>query len=339
MINSLDILKDKVQELESGAVLFSTLGTFHYFPILYKIIKCRKDLIWIGRITKSIPLASSKSSNPLKSVLRNIFFYNLYRPFSNVMLYVVQKAIRKYGQVVGLKAYQPDYLMVTNIEQVPSSYPKERVILTHADDYNIHLLKKDIELDLSLQDAIVFLDQMIYYHSDLKNLRADDKDVDRYYQKLNKLLDDVSQKYGKPVVIAGHPEAEKYPHYQERFKGKKLVTGKSLNLVKHAALVMTHYSGAVNFAVIYKKPLLMVSSRGFEPYENIMRSIRTLSKELNVKVINIDNYDLQEIDLSLKPNYNTYRNQYIKSDNTPDELSYPYAVSYALNQVKAKEAH
>ncbi|GAB3535562.1 hypothetical protein GCM10027443_24970 [Pontibacter brevis] len=333
MIDNLSLLKEKVRTLAPDSVLFSTLGLPYFYPILFRTIKSRKDLIWIGRITKSIPAGGSrKRKSPFQIVLGNILFYKLYRPYSNLILYLSQKVIRKYGHLVGLKAYRPDYLMVTNRKQVPSNFPQDKVIVTHADDYNVHLLNKTSEVDPALQDAIVFLDQMLYFHPDFRNLGEDMMDVEGYYSKLNQVLEDLSRIHGKPVVIAGHPESEKNFGYAENFKGKRFVVGKSVSLVRHASVVVSHYSTAVNFAAIYDKPLLLLTSNSFNTYDKIRNPINSFSKALNATVVNIDNYDLQELKLSAKPDYKRYKENYIKVDNTPEELSYPYAVSYVLNQ-------
>ncbi|WP_147294172.1 hypothetical protein [Pontibacter diazotrophicus] len=336
IISSFQELKDRVRKLEANSIFFSMLGLLHFYPVLYKILKSRNDLIWIGRITKSLPMGSSRQIHPLKALIGNIFFFKLYRPFHNAFLYVAQKVIRKYGAAVGMRSYEPDYLMVSNVKQVPPDFPKNRVIVTHADDYNIHLLNKDISVDPSLQDAVVFLDQMIFYHPDFKNNLREKMNVDDYYENLNKVLDAISEKLGKPVIIAGHPEADKRPGYAEKFNGKKFIVGKSLLLVRHAALVISHYSTAVNFAAIYNKPLVLLTSNGFETIEKIRNPIKVLSKALNAPVINIDEVNLQSIDLKLEPDYLEYKDDYIKSHNTPEELSYPYAVSYVLSLVSGE---
>ncbi|MFD3000883.1 hypothetical protein ACFS7Z_10960 [Pontibacter toksunensis] len=337
MVSSFEILKERVNRLEKNSVLFSMLGLLYYYPILYRVIKSREDLIWIGRITKKLPASKTKRQNPLNAMLGSVLFYKLYRPYSNLILYVSQKVIRKYGNIAGIKAYQPDYLMVTNVKQVPPHYPKEKVIVTHADDYNVHLLNRETAVDASLQNAIVFLDQMIYFHPDFRKLGESMTDVDTYYHKLNQALDRLSERYSKPVVIAGHPEAEKQPGYAKRFKGKHFVIGKSVSLVRHAYLVVSHYSTAVNFAAIYNKPLLLLTTNNFETFEKVKRPIQVLSKALNVTVINIDKDDSQTVPLDLNPNYKLYRNNYIKSDDTPEELSYPYAVNYVLSRIESDQ--
>jgi hypothetical protein len=55
------------------------------------------------------------------------------------------------------------------------------------------------------------------------------------------------------VVIAGHPCG----HYEKRpdfFQGRKVIQGKTAELVKNAKLVILLESAAINFAILYKKP-------------------------------------------------------------------------------------
>jgi hypothetical protein len=334
MISSLRELRDKVKKLPPQSIMFSMLGLLHYYPIVYKIIKFRKDIIWIGRVTKSLPTGSRKKVHSLKAMLGSIMFYKLYKPVSNVVLYITQKMIRKWGPSIGIRGYEPDYLMVSNNTQALKGFPKDKVIVTHADDYNIHILHENSTLEPSLHDAIVFLDQMLYFHPDFKKLGEGLMDVDTYYQKLNGVLDALSEKWGKPVVIAGHPEASKLPDYAQRFRGKKFVTGESLKLVRHSFMVVSHYSTATNFAVIYNKPLVLLWSDSFKGFEKIESPIKVLSKALNATIINMDSYNLETLDLKLNTDFSEYRDTYIKSAGTPEELSYPYVVRHVLNNVR-----
>lgn len=328
-INNQRELKERLQQLPPNPVLFSMLGFLYYHPYIYRIIRSRKDLIWIGRITKSLPSGTRKAGNPLKAVFGSIIFYKLYKPWSNLFLYLGQKVLRKWGSVFGLKTYEPDYLLVTNETQAPPSFPKERVIVTHADDYNLHLLYQNEPLDPSVEGAIVFLDQMLFYHPDFKQL-GENMVAETYYQHLNQALDVLSEKLGKPVVVAAHPESAKHPAYTKHFPNKKFVVGKSLQLVRQASLVVSHYSTALNFAVIYNKPVVLLTSNGFKNYEKISRPIQVIAKLLGAPVVNIDDLESEKIGIVPSPDYEDYRSSYIKTASSPEALSYPYAVDYVM---------
>ncbi|WP_157593700.1 hypothetical protein [Pontibacter actiniarum] len=328
VVKSFKSLKEKVKGLEKNTIIFSQLGLFYYYPVLYKMVKSREDLIWVGRVTKSVPLKADNRDSALKAMIGTILHFKLYKPLRNVFLYAYQKVVRKYGKALGVQAYQPDFLMASNFSVVPAYIPKEKVVVTHTDDYNIHLLNIESQLEEELKDAIVFLDQMIFHHPDLKELITEPVDVDKYYRDLNIVLDQVSKMYGKPVIIAGHPESEKYPDYVAKFEGKRFIVGESLSLVKYSFLVLTHFSTAVNFAVIYDKPLIMLESNSFDSIERVKRSIRSMASELKVPTINIEKPVYTHLDIDALAGYKGYKSKYIKSEGTPEELSYPYVVNY-----------
>ncbi|WP_139237112.1 hypothetical protein [Pontibacter akesuensis] len=336
IIQNLKHLKTKIGELEDEPILFSQLGLMYYYPILFKVVKSRKDIVWVGRLTNKVSLVTGTQQNILASIFGTVLFFKLYKPFSNLFMYAIQKIIRKYGKATKLKAYEPDYLMVSNRKLIPHNFPKEKVILTHADDYNIHLINKKVQVDSALEDAIVFLDQMIFYHPDFKDVKEEHENIESYYKSLNTFLNNISEKYNKTVVIAGHPESEKYPNYAQRFPGKQFVIGKSVALVRSSYLVVTHYSAAVNFATIYNKPVLLIESVLFARRERIIDAIKLVSSMLDAPIIKMESFDVTYLNLNTAPNYNEYREKYIKPSGTPDELSHPYVVKHILSKNESR---
>lgn len=115
---------------------------------------------------------------------------------------------------------------------------------------------------------IVFLDQYLPCHPD--NILAGEKgaDVELYFSQMNHLFDVLERNYNCKVIIAAHPAANGYAS-KNPYNGRLLMTGITRELVKHSIGVVSHFSTAIYFAVIYNKPLLLVTSKDIS--ENLKR--------------------------------------------------------------------
>ena len=171
---------------------------------------------------------------------------------------------------------------------------------------------------------IVFLDQNLPFHGDftLQKRRAP-ATAEKYFPALCQFFDRLEQELGLPVVIAAHPRAA---YAQEGYSGpdyfgrRKLIAGQTLPLIFDSALVLTHYSTAVNFAVMAKKPLVLLDSSEIERSEGHI--IRSMSSHLGALVLNIDQpgiplpEELVRIDSEA---YTRYFHNYIKEEGSPEK--------------------
>jgi len=82
--------------------------------------------------------------------------------------------------------------------------------------------------------------------------------------------------------------------------------------------VITHYSTAINFAVIYKKPIIFLTSDGLKS-AFLDEFILKFSKVLDQPYINISNvnedYLLEKLEINLNK-YNEYKFKYITKDDS-----------------------
>jgi len=142
---------------------------------------------------------------------------------------------------------------------------------------------------------IVYLDQFIPYHPDNRIMGEKGINANLYYQQMNRLFEIIENNYGCKVVIAAHPAANDYIN-KNPFNGRQILTGVTKELVKQSIGVLAHFSTAIYFAVIYKKPLLITSSRDIEV--NLKR-VHTFS-EAFAKELNCDYLMLDDISLDTK---------------------------------------
>lgn len=166
-------------------------------------------------------------------------------------------------------------------------------------------------------NCCVFLDDYLPFHPDFQIGNVPKIDPERYYVALNNFFDQVESVTRRPVVIAAHPKAryEKNP-----FSRRKVIFGKTHRLVKIASLVLAHQSTAVSFAVIFKKPLLLLFSNEMRAADYYVYALMLgTSQILGCPLIDFtqttspSNFQIQ-VD---KSRYSEYYRRYLSNSNDP----------------------
>tara|TARA_B100001123_G_C15237455_1_gene997739 strand:- start:192 stop:1448 length:1257 start_codon:yes stop_codon:yes gene_type:complete len=166
---------------------------------------------------------------------------------------------------------------------------------------------------------IIFLDQdrdynFDYQMRDFLNTKFEVKD---YWNNLNNIFKKISKIFPKNnfLIAAHHRKNKNKLPIKENF-----VFDKTSKLIKDAKLVLTHNSMAISFAVLFRKPLVLINFETFnlQAFE-ITETLKSYSKVLGAKVINIkknskSNFDKLNFKSGLKVNnkkYEKYENFYI----------------------------
>ena len=218
------------------------------------------------------------------------------------------------------KAFNPkryDFLITSNYDKSIENYNMNKpkfIIETHCLDYDLSIKHKNDE-SLIENKYVVFLDQHLLKHSDfIRNNHKLDVSSEKYYAGLNDLFSHIENKFNYEVVIAAHPRANT-DDYNILFSGRKIIYGQSSLLVKHCEFSITHYSTAINFAVIYEKPILFTTSDDLIK-SSLDKHIKLFSSVLQQNIVNMSK--LEDLPSEIKINkqaYGEYKKQYIKKNN------------------------
>jgi len=133
----------------------------------------------------------------------------------------------------------------------------------------------------------VFIDQYFVHHPDFKSHHiVHHFTAEAYYQELNNYLLHFSQKNDLKIIIAAHPR--RTAAYEKDFNADfAIFQNQTANLIKHAEIVLMHFSTALNFAVIFQKPFLLLDSQLFNK-SNIRTSIEAISHEFKIPMTAMD---------------------------------------------------
>tara|TARA_R110002050_G_scaffold237905_1_gene374002 strand:+ start:12057 stop:13223 length:1167 start_codon:yes stop_codon:yes gene_type:complete len=168
----------------------------------------------------------------------------------------------------------------------------------------------------------VFLDEYLPYHPDFVMLGIKTVTAETYYSQLNRFFDFIESKYNISVIIAAHPKAHKYKS-ENPFNGREIVFNRTCELVRDAVFVMTHYSSSISYPVLFKRPILFLTSQSQKitmPYSHELTLY--LGKFLNSSVIHFDSYNGEDITLKVDiEKYEDYKYKYLTSKESENRQS------------------
>ena len=300
---------------------------FHYENyFLYRELS-KRNISYAFIITNTIPIYKNDSAGN--------YFFNKYRPtnFARKIKKLNLEKIKKYvfNRVPDslLMIQFPEFIFAGGYTSLINyKFPigkKTNVIWCHTLDYDLYLkdLRKSSNIKFMDENYIVFCDQYIPLHPEY--IRRNIKPYitpEIYYPTMCKFFYKVEKETGFKVVIAAHPRS-KYEEHPDYFDGRKVIRGKTMELVRDSEFVLMHSSTSLNFAVLYHKPVLFLTLVKMEQSKVFTDYIRMVSSELNKGFITIDSDYKIDWDKELKIDeeaYANYKEKYIKRRNTKEEF-------------------
>lgn len=206
-------------------------------------------------------------------------------------------------------------------------------IYLHTYDYDVFLKNKyhgderqNNDVD---QSYILFIDQNFFDHKDQLNasMKKWIPNEAQFIFEMRKFLDEVEKQFGIPIVVAAHPITCK--RIKEIYGDRQIVYGNTCGYTADAKLVISSSSGAMGFAVMYKKPLLLYNNYQLKRSYFYMELQMPKARILNAKIVNISN-SLSSIDLKqyvTAPDYKEYK-EYLTADINDTELFMDTVLQY-----------
>ena len=276
-------------------------------------------------MSKNINLVSHRRGRKLFYLIPNVIYHKLN--------HIVLKYLIKFFSVKSA-----DYFALAGGNEAMAVGPlisdKTNIQHIHASDYDIYLKTKNKPTTATNGNYIVFIDQYLPFHPDMQiSKQSFYLDPNIYYKGLRKIFDSIEKKTNYHVVIAAHPKAS-YKENQDYFGGRKIIYGfNSSAIISRAKLVILHYSTAINYSIIYRKPILFVTSDELIK-SGLGRYVDNLAQYFSSDVVNVsDNiliYDIPKINSNI---YDGYMRKYIKKSGTIDRLFWQQFADY----IKAKK--
>lgn len=299
-----------ISELSESCII---VFLFNYSNASYPLFKMVSDrnLRYCIFLSNILPPVNAQK-RPLIQRLKSLSTASLSNRFKQLILNI-------------LPPIRPPSFILAGGEQSISGYSGHAdksapVLWMHTLDYDIYLNERDRPSE-NKKNFAVFLDEYVPFHPDYVHMGVSPfSSAEEYYPHMRKFFDMIEKELKLNVVIAAHPRScyEKHPDY---FGGREVVRGKTAELVKDSTLVILHSSTAVNYAVLFSKPVVFVTTRRLQQsLQGPM--INAMSRELNKQAVSVDNFSTIGRDSALsidKEAYQRYRNQYIKKAGSQDK--------------------
>ncbi len=201
---------------------------------------------------------------------------------------------------------------------------KTHTIWGHAWDYDLYIKERNNPIipDPSLG---IFLDEYYPLHTDLDYLGISSPiGAEEYYAKLCTFFNHLEKSYNVRIVIAAHPRSN-YSQYKDYFGGRPIIKGQTARLVHESAFVLAHDSTSINFAILFRKPIIFITMDKIQKCDDgrltTAVSIESMAHALKKAPINIDTMNefdwLKELQVDMQ-SYLNYQNDIIKKAGTPE---------------------
>ena len=287
--------------------LFVDIIGLSSFDVVYiRMFMCVLNITCVTQIINDIP------SMIVVSNLRDHF-----RIWSRLMTVVRRPKIVLWKLLRSLEPGLRETVLVGGEAAERAATAKHRAVIRgHAMDYDIVLRLKCPPF---AGDKIVFIDQYLPHHPERYLERgAPQVDAERYYPVMRAFFDRLERVLGLPVIISAHPRAH-YEPKDPRFGGREIAYGQTAELVSTSKLVISHGSTAINFAVLLKKPLLLVTTDELDRagYYDFLRNFSPWFG-LPVRAESCSDEDiLAAFDVPVDA-YMRYRDEFIKCPGSPE---------------------
>ena len=308
----------KIQEFSDSRTVYDVsidMNNWIFFRILQKISDNKNKFIISPNIKyldneniflKSIRIIKDKSL--LKSAVilfkkSRIYFLNI---FIKILFYLNKIKPANYTYFL----YKKNLYDNKNNKFISK---KTRIIWGHQADYNNFIKLQNIK---QKKIYILFIDQNVPFHSDLKDLNSLDINSKEYYNSITCFLKKIEIIFKSRVHISLHPRSN-INKMKKYFKDFSFSIGDTPQRILNSQFVILHDSTALNLAILFMKPLLIITNNSLinslYPHN---QEIKALASKLKKNILNIDeNFDFNVIKKNLyinKKNYGNFKNLYIK---------------------------
>lgn len=320
--NSYDQIKKNIKTLNIDNILFISNITFEYRSLkLYMLLskyKCKTSFFARGALPS---LTGDLKVMNLFLKLRKIFDKEkITRYLKNKWTFILKVNGFVSPHFIVFKAGEMGLQTVGLANNVESK--KSKII--EINSFDLEKYKECLNIDKLIDSKYcVYLDDYLPFHPDFELLNIKTVEPIEFYDKLNHIFQVFEKKYNVEVVVAAHPKAIKYKE-TDFFNGRKIFFNQTAQLTFHSEFLIVHCSTSISFAVLNKKSIISLTTNSLrETMPYYYNFISDFSKTLDTNLINIDDYNLDNLDIreSNIDKYLDFKYKYLTSKESENRLS------------------
>ena len=227
--------------------------------------------------------------------------------------------LRRFVILISKKKCKFDIKVLGGAASIPNAQILN--IESHARDYDIFLKLNKPSCDKAY---LLFIDNGMLNHPDyyLNHQKPYCTDT-LYYSAINKLFNKIEEETNLKVIISAHPKTRNIDDLKKKFNNRDISIDHTAELVRSSSIVLAHDTSAINFAVLWNKPLLFITTN--EINRNNLHGVLSFSSFLKIRPINADNLNVNIEWISesnkAKLNYPKYKHLLIKKNGTEEMQS------------------
>jgi len=251
------------------------------------------------------------------SITKKEIILNRFRNFA------FKKLIKKINDLNYLSFRPADIILATGEKYSTGGFlvnKKSEILWVHSFDYDTYLKANKFPAYVDSRVG-VFLDEYFPFHSDFANADLNSTVTpEEYYPLLCNFFGYLEKKFAVRIIIAAHPRSH-YDRHGDCFGKREVIRGKTAELVRSNGFALMHHSTAINFAVLFKKPIIFMTTDKLDSFLLEDPSVEWLANFFGKKAHNLSrNIDIDfEAEMSINEKaYHDYRNAYIKKDGSEE---------------------
>ena len=311
--------EDRVASLKRKPYVINHIprSTFKDTYVNYVISKSNVNIISYDNYGIPDYLSDSEINNfnliliKLKFIIKRATFALIRRRFLSRAMSILS----------GFLCRDSDFVLAVSGRCKNSPETNKKIIAANSYDYSSFLGYKNVENESDLyKNCIVFLDSGFpLFKGDALLLKVSHPlTVEKWYPAIRKYFDYVEESTSLEIVIASHPKVKPNSEMRKAFGNRRIICGKTQELVRSSKMTITRNSTSISFAVLYNKPLILVHSDELLKDNNTYyNGIKYWSEELHTPYININHphftNEHKHIPQVNKKAYTEYKLKYLTS--------------------------
>lgn len=293
-MKSLRELFKNIKRLKKNTIFLNLVGKnlkllFLEFYLVFKRcikIELAKDFFFL--VEKKKYQSKNKDINTLLN-------FGLFFTLSKGFRFLYQKFFNKLYNIIEIS---PKYYFINNEYSFKKFLNHSNKVFKYKSNQVLQAekyLKKK-----SKKNLIVYIDQEFEnsFESKITNNKHNLMNKDKFFNCLDLIFKDIeSRDKTQKIIIASHFRRSKKNLFD---KNRKNFFNKTIDLIYNSKLVIAHNSTAINYAILFKKPILLLNFKILDSISLINGKVtESFADELKLQKLDIDlnyNYDFKQID-------------------------------------------
>ena len=303
-IYNMDDLKKFFLKLDRYDFIISIIGELNQDNFfIYSKLKLVKTKLIIFALNTFPSISSKEKKAPIKRILNKFTRERSISGITKKIIFIIRSRLFFWNIV------KADYIIIcgNEVTKIFNLLVNRDTKVVPSCSYD-YILSRKIDIKKIESPYFLFLDENLIQHTDFISRNEKVEIEELYYYELKRFFKYLNKKFKMKIVIAAHPRSNIY-YTKNKFSEFEVYKNDTANLVKYCKACITSASTSSNFAVIFKKPIIFITT-------NRMRKTRPAVEIL------ANNFSKSPLNISMINNFNKVNNYFTIKDD--DYIKYFY---------------